>query len=178
MRDTEPPVPPWQAAAPLVLAARAGDALALDRLITLLLPYVTRLCRPIALADAPDAAQDALIAVLRGLPGLHDPRALYGWVRTVTVREALRTARRARRHTPLADPPDAADPVDPRDPELPGDLRDCLRRLAPEQRAVLVLRELEGLDERACAELLGISRGTVKSRLHRAKHNFRLAWTS
>ncbi|RKE22835.1 RNA polymerase sigma factor [Streptomyces sp. TLI_171] len=175
MSETEPIPAPWERAAPLVTAARGGDALALDELITLLLPYVTRLCRPIALADAPDAAQEALIAVLRGLPGLTDPRALYGWVRTVTVREAVRTARRTRRHLPL----DAAvDRADGADPALSAALRDCLHRLTPEHRAVLVLRELEGLDERSCAELLGLSRGTVKSRLHRAKHNFRLAWTS
>ncbi|MFJ5880209.1 RNA polymerase sigma factor [Kitasatospora cineracea] len=173
--DAAGPRPPWETAAPLVAAAQAGDALALDRLLTLLLPYVTRLCGPIALADAPDAAQEALIAVLRGLPGLADPRALYGWVRTVTVREAVRTARRARRHVPFDTL--AHDLRSAADPELPGDVRDCLHRLGPEHRAVLVLRVLEGLDERSCAELLGVSPGTVKSRLHRAKLNFRLAWT-
>jgi RNA polymerase sigma-70 factor (ECF subfamily) len=43
---------------------------------------------------------------------------------------------------------------------------------------LLVLREIEGLDERAAGELLQISPGTAKSRLSRAKSNFRKAWTS
>ncbi|MET8784036.1 sigma factor-like helix-turn-helix DNA-binding protein [Streptomyces sp. NPDC004589] len=43
-------------------------------------------------------------------------------------------------------------------------------------RAVLVLRELEELDERSAAKVLGIAPGTVKSRLHRARSAFRKAW--
>lgn len=43
---------------------------------------------------------------------------------------------------------------------------------------MLVLRDVEGLDERAAAELLGVRVGTVKSRLSRARDTFRKAWTS
>ncbi|MFI9246187.1 sigma factor [Streptomyces sp. NPDC053086] len=50
---------------------------------------MTRLCRPIALNNSADAVQEALIAVFQGLPRLKDPRALYAWVRTITVREAV-----------------------------------------------------------------------------------------
>ncbi|WP_078862784.1 RNA polymerase sigma factor [Streptomyces sp. NRRL F-5123] len=170
----EPRDGPWVAAAPLVRAAQAGDALALGDLLDLLTPYVTRLCTPIAQRDAPDAVQEALIAVFRGIGGLDDPLALYGWVRTVAVREAVRVAGRAARETPVEHVeglPAAAGP------ELAGDVRDVLRRMTPEHRAVLVLRELEGLDEKAAGEVLNVSRGTVKSRLHRARNSFRKAWT-
>ncbi|MGW4897155.1 RNA polymerase sigma factor [Kitasatospora sp. NPDC004240] len=183
MRGTEPDdrtttPPPWEVAAPLVRAAQAGDAPALDELITLLLPYVTRLCRPIARADCADAVQESLIVVLRGLDRLKDPGALYAWVRTVTVREAVRIARRAERETAVAELDDRPGGRDARrDAELAGEVHDVLRRLSPEHRAVLVLRELEGLDERTAGEVLGLTRGTVKSRLHRARHSFRLAWT-
>ncbi|MFD7162086.1 RNA polymerase sigma factor [Streptomyces violascens] len=85
---------PWDAAAPLVRAAQRGDALAMDDLIKLVTPYVTRLCTPIAPADTADAVQEALLAVFRGLRGLRDPLAFYGWVRAVSVREAVRVARR------------------------------------------------------------------------------------
>ncbi|WEP00149.2 RNA polymerase sigma factor [Streptomyces sp. FXJ1.172] len=164
---------PWTAAAPLVRAAQSGDAMALNDLLGLLTPYVTRLCRPIALSNSADAVQEALIAVFQGLPRLRDPRALYAWVRTVTVREAVRVARRAERETPVCEFDDIAWP---RSPELAVDVRDVLRRMSTEHRAVLVLRELEGLDERSASDVLNISCGTLKSRLHRARHSFRKAW--
>ncbi|MFB7470640.1 RNA polymerase sigma factor [Kitasatospora sp. NPDC056184] len=174
-RPADPPAAPtpWQVAAPLVRAAQAGDALALNDLMELLLPYVGRLCRPIALADSADAVQEAMIVVFRNLDGLKDPSALYGWVRTITVREAVRVSRRAALETPIAE---VGDRPTTTDVELASDVNDVLGRLSPEHRAILVLRELEGLDEEAAGEALGLARGTVKSRLHRARRSFRTAW--
>lgn len=51
-----------------------------------------------------------------------------------------------------------------------------LRRLTAEQRAILVLRDLEGLSEAEAAALLEVEIGTVKSRLHRARRAFRGRW--
>jgi RNA polymerase sigma factor (sigma-70 family) len=97
---------------------------------------------------------------------------VFGWARAIAVREAVRVARRARRAVPaeLADVPAAVDV------ELGVDIRDVLDRLAPEHRAILVLRDLEGLDERAVADLLDVPAGTVKSRLFRARRSFRKEW--
>ncbi|WP_324290413.1 sigma factor-like helix-turn-helix DNA-binding protein [Streptomyces sp. H27-H1] len=53
-----------------------------------------------------------------------------------------------------------------------------MARLSPAHRAVLVLRDVEGLDEESTATLLGVPPGTAKSRLHRARSSFRKAWTS
>ncbi|MEV6107061.1 sigma-70 family RNA polymerase sigma factor [Streptomyces sp. NPDC051940] len=146
----------------------------MNALLQDLAPYVGRLCGPIALEQGPDAAQEALIAVFRGLRGLKEPAALYGWVRSIAVREAVRLARRAARGEPadLTDLPAAGDP------QLAADIGDVLRRLSPEHRAVLVLRDVEGLDERAAAEQLGVRVGTVKSRLSRARESFRKAWSA
>lgn len=182
-RTTQPDAPsqttqqdPWAAAAPLVRAAQCGDALALNDLLGLLTPYVTRLCRPIALSHSADAVQEALIAVFQGLPRLKDPCALYAWVRTITVREAVRVARRAERETPVCESGYFDDLAWRGSPELAVEVRDALRRMSTEHRAVLVLREVEGLDERSASDILNISCGTVKSRLHRARHSFRKAW--
>lgn len=176
--DRQPPDPdPWAAAARLVKAAQSGDALALNDLLELLTPYVSRLCRPIALADSPDAVQESLIAVFQGLPKLKDPTALYAWVRTITVREAVRVSRRAQRETPVSKSGEFDDVPGARNTELAADVHDVLRRLSSEHRAVLMLREVEGLDERSASEVLNISCGTVKSRLHRARNSFRKAWT-
>ncbi|MFJ9520473.1 RNA polymerase sigma factor [Kitasatospora sp. NPDC101801] len=151
----------------------------MDDLLKLITPYVTRLCAPIAPADTADAVQESLLAVFRGLRGLRDPVALYGWVRAVAVREAVRVARRTGPETPV-DPEQLTRLRDllPAAGADPGtEVRDLLARLPVRHRTVLVLRALEGLDERTTAELLDIPEGTVKSRLSRARSSFRKAWT-
>ncbi len=156
----------------LVRAAQGGDSMAMAELLDVLVPYVTRLCGPIALDDGADAAQEALMTVFTGIGQLRDPAALFGWVRVIAIREAVRVARKARRATP-ADLPD----VPARgDPELAADVRDVLGRLTPHHRAILVLRDLEGLDEQTVSDLLAVSVGTAKSRLHRARRRFRQEW--
>jgi RNA polymerase sigma factor (sigma-70 family) len=156
----------------VVRAAQGGDALAMDRLLAEISPYVGRICASIALQDGPDAAQEALIAVFRALPQLAEPAALRGWVRAITVREAVRVANRSRRArtAPLPEVPA------PGDPQLAADVRDVLARLSPEHRAVLVLRDLEGLDQHAVAELLALPTPTVRTRLFRARRKFRTQW--
>jgi RNA polymerase sigma factor (sigma-70 family) len=165
-----------QELASTIEAAPRSDAMAMATLVDELMPYVGRICGAIALQHGEDAAQNALIAVLRNLRRLEDPRALRGWVRTIATREAVRVARGARAELPLEQPAVAAVPARA-DPELGVEIRDQLERLDPEQRAVLVLRDLEGLGEQEVAELLRVPEGTVKSRLHRARARFRKGWS-
>lgn len=158
-----------------VAAAQQGDALAVDRLLDELAPFVRRLCARIAPAEADDATQEALLAIFRGLATLQAPEAIITWARSVTVRTAIRLARRRppeavteqtllRRHTPS--------------PEGLVDIDDALARLPVAQRVVLILRTREGLSEQEIATTLGIPTGTVKSRLHRARAAFREVWES
>jgi RNA polymerase sigma-70 factor (ECF subfamily) len=130
----------------LVRAAQRGDRIAVAGLLDALAPYVGRVCGPIALQDGPDAAQEALIAILKNLGGLREPAEL-------------------------------ADVPAPGDPQLAADVRDVLARLTPEHRAVLVLRDVEGLDEQAAGALLDVPAGTVRSRMFRARRSFRKAWS-
>jgi RNA polymerase sigma factor (sigma-70 family) len=138
-------------------------------------PVVGRWCGAIALDDGPDAAQETLTVVFQRLGQLRDPDALHGWVRQIAVRAAIRVARTRRAATPVAadwfaDVP-AAD-----DPALRADVAAVLARLAPEQRAVLVLRAVDGLTETQIATVLDIPEGTVRSRMFRARHRFREEW--
>jgi RNA polymerase sigma factor (sigma-70 family) len=159
----------------IVAAAQRGDALALDRLLDELAPYVRRLSARIAPAAADDAAQEALVAVFRGLPSLRAPEAVIGWVRSVTVRTAIRVAREHQ----LEVPADGTF-VDRAASSCEGmvDIDDAIARLPLTQRVVLVLRTREGLSEQEIAATLGIPAGTVKSRLHRARAAFREGWES
>jgi len=156
----------------LVRAAQRGDRIAMADLMDALAPYVGKVCGPIALQDGPDAAQEALIAIFRNLGGLREPGAIYGWARAIAVREAVRMVRKAGQAVSagLGNVPARGDP------QLAADVRDVLARLTPEHRAVLVLRDLEGLDEQAAGALLNVHAGTIRSRLFRARRSFRKAW--
>ena len=146
----------------------------MNDLLDQLTPYVGRICGPIALSNGPDATQEALVAVFRSLRTLKEPGALFGWVRAIAVREAIRVARQDQRQVAA----DLDELPAPNDPQLLVDVRDTLARLTPEHRALLVLRDIEGLDEQEAAVLLELPAGTAKSRLHRARASFRKAWGS
>ncbi len=124
--------------------------------------------------------QESLMIIVRELPHLRDPAALHGWVRQISVRESVRIARRSNR----------SEPRDPSEPALSGrssvdhyaalddsiDITSTLGAMDPAHRAVVVLRDLEGLSEAEVARVLSIPIGTVKSRAHRGRAAFRASW--
>jgi RNA polymerase sigma-70 factor (ECF subfamily) len=162
-----------------IRAAQAGDLIALNELLDEMLPWVGRLCGSIALDSGPDAAQETMIQVVRDLKGLREPDALRGWVRRIATREAIRHAERGRREPSVAHLEQTLadrEPSSNLNPLLARDVQRVLEELSPDQRAILVLRDLEGLSEAETADLLQVARGTIKSRLHRAREAFRKRW--
>lgn len=155
-----------------IRAAQQGDPLAVDALLTELAPWVGRICCSIALDRGEDAMQETLIIVLRNLPTLREPAAWRAWVRRIAVREALRLTGDDR----MVSTPDPPEVNASTDLDTSIDVRDTLRRLPAQHRAVLVLRNLEDLSEQETAAVLGVPEGTVKSRLHRAQRSFREHW--
>ena len=145
--------------------------MAMDALVRALTPYVGRICGSIALDRGDDAMQETFIAVLRNIRDLREPAAVRGWVRSIAVRESVREARAG---------DVVAEPVDRPAPDIDltdaVDVRAALAELSPEHRAVLVLRDMDGLGEAEVAALLRIPEGTVKSRLHRARREFAGRW--
>jgi RNA polymerase sigma factor (sigma-70 family) len=111
---------------------------------------------------------------MRNIGSVREPAALRGWVRRIAVREAVRAARGGR-DVPV-DP--AGIDVTVQDTATAVEVRQILAGLPPEQRAVLVLRDLDGLHESEMADVLGVAPGTVKSRLHRARAAFRARWSA
>ncbi|HEX4866702.1 MAG TPA: RNA polymerase sigma factor [Acidimicrobiales bacterium] len=166
---------------PLVVAAQAGDRAALDALLRQHHDRVLHLCRRLAAneADALDATQEALIAIVRGL-GRFDGRARFStWVHRVATNACLDELRRGRRR-PLPGLPEELDPsggavADPAGEvavESLGDraaIDEALTHLAPELRAAVVLRDLCDLDYAEIAEVLDIPPGTVRSRISRGR---------
>jgi RNA polymerase sigma-70 factor (ECF subfamily) len=165
--------PPPVSLEELVKKAQRGDTVAMNLVLDRLLPDLGRLCGAIALADGPDALQDCAIVILGQLRQLRQPAALWAWARQIATREAVRYATRAqrRREQPLAAEPPVGDATPARLA-----VRQQLERLPVEQRAILYLRDVEGLDEAEVAAVLGVALGTVKSRLHRARQAFKKEW--
>ncbi len=160
------------ALADAIRSAQHGDMLAMHDVLDAVAEPVRRWCGPIALQDSADAVQETLVIVLRRLSELREPAALFGWVRTIAVREAVRVAR----HTTRAAPDELDDIPAPGDPTLTVEVHDVLARLSPEHRAVLMLRDMDGFDESTAAAVLSVPEGTVRSRLFRARQTFRRLW--
>lgn len=129
-------------------------------------------------ADAADSAQEALIAIARGLAaGRFDGRARFTtWAHRVTVNACLDELRRTKRRPDILDELDldhAAPPSSgPGVAEAVADRLDidaALAHLPPDFRAAVVLRDLCDLDYATIAEILDIPPGTVRSRIARGR---------
>jgi RNA polymerase sigma-70 factor, ECF subfamily len=164
----------------LVERAAKGDHDAFAALARAVLPRLSGVAQLI-LRDrelARDATQDTLIRAWRDLPGLRDPDRFDAWLHRLAVRTSLNLIRHRRRRpieveiTPLDVPsvPDESGLVADREA-----LDDCLRRLAPEWRAIVILHFYLGLSLPETAHALGLPVGTVKSRLHRSLATMREA---
>lgn len=128
-------------------------------------------------ADGADAAQEALVAIARGLArGRYDERSSFGtWAYRVATNACLdELRRRARRAEAVGDERLERALVDSR-PPLETTVADrvdvdaAVRSLAPEFRAAVVLRDLCGLDYAEIAEVLAVPPGTVRSRIARGR---------
>lgn len=159
----------------LVERARGGDAMAMHNLLLRVEPLVGAWCMPIALDDGLDATQEAMITIFRRLGDLREPRAFHGWVRRISVRAAVKTARE-RSKVPLTSEDWLEEVPSADDPAVRIDILSVMQQLSPEQRAVLTLRVTDGLSDEEIATALGIPRGTVRSRLSRARTRFRKEW--
>ncbi len=145
----------------------------MNQLLRELAPFVGPICGAIALDQGEDAMQETMIAVARNLGSLREPAAVRGWVRRIATREAVRIAHR---RGPVVSIERVGEPAAHATAVDAIDIRDTLERLSPEQRAILVLRDVAGMSEAEVAAALAVAPGTVKSRLHRARAAFRKGW--
>jgi RNA polymerase sigma-70 factor (sigma-E family) len=134
-------------------------------------------------AAAEDLVQTALARTLLAWDGVRDKHNPEGYVRRTMARLQMNTWRARSRHQeiPVSQPPDAA-PQDAVPQDAAAGLADerdamwaALATLPPRQRAVLVLRYYEDLSEAEIAEVLGCSRGTVKSQASKGLEKLRAA---
>lgn len=166
--------------ADVVQAAAAGDRAAIRRILTVIQPLVTRYCRARlpGSPDADDAAQEAMIAVLRGL-GSYRPqggRPFLAWVYAITAHKVADVHRaQARRPVDLVStvPGGIAQVPGPEDLALAGEeateLQRMLGALPQRQREVLTLRVMWQLSAQETADVIdGATAGSVRVAQHRA----------
>jgi RNA polymerase sigma-70 factor (ECF subfamily) len=163
----------------LVEAAQQGDQKALNTLLETHYDRVYAICRRLAGndADAADATQEALMAIVRGLAKF-DGRAKFStWSYRVATNACLdELRRRGRRPTPglpeFETEDHAPEPSHPGLDETVAErmvLDDALMALPEEFRAPIVLRDQIGMDYAEIAATLDIPPGTVRSRIARGR---------
>ena len=161
----------------LVERARRGDSVAFETLVLAYQSLAFRTAFVIAgdASDAEEAAQDAFVKAHRALGRFHTGEPFRPWLLTIVANEA-RNRRRARGRRAALTLRAAVEPgangEDPEAAALASERRERLlsavERLSEDDRDVLACRYLLELSEEETAAALGIPRGTVKSRTHRA----------
>lgn len=173
----------------LIDACRAGDTGAYGVLVRRyqdrLYPTLLRLTG--CADDALDLVQETFLRAYEKLDHFHGESSFFTWVYRIGVNLALSGRRRKRPRLvsldaspggATLDPP--ADP-DETDPSLPLEraererlVQEALDALAPDHRAVVVMKEFDGLRYEEIAGVLNVPVGTVRSRLHRARCDLKL----
>jgi len=134
-------------------------------------------------ADAEDVVQETLMGAFQHLNRFRGHSSVKTWLTAILANQAAMQRRtRARRKVvplheeegdsaALEEVPEAGSAAEQTDARL--DVQAVLSALSPEHRQVIVLREYEGMSYQEMAEVLGVPRGTVESRLFRAREHLK-----
>lgn len=162
----------------LARAARLGDEVAFTAIVDRHGPAMYRFAVRLLLHqdDAQDVVQEALASAWKDLPTFAGRSSLRTWLFTLTARRAADLQRR-KTPTPVDDqllatvqPPATDNPQrDAMDGELVAALRHALATLPWRQRAVWLLREIDGLSYREIAAALAIPEDSIRGHLYRGR---------
>ncbi|UCD29431.1 MAG: sigma-70 family RNA polymerase sigma factor [Planctomycetota bacterium] len=176
----------------LVEQAKTGDMGAFGRLVSKYQDRVLNVCWRMAgnMDDAQDLAQEAFLHALESIQSFQHKAGFYTWLYRIAVNLSITHRRKSARQVKLSlhgrdgqwgDDCQEVKPVgrvsnEKTDPAAKLSARETerlvmegLEQLDEEQRAIIVLKDVESLDYQQIAEILEVPVGTVKSRLHRAR---------
>src|SRR3954465_3664314 len=171
----------------LVRAAQKGDQQAFRKLVERYQRRVVQLALGMTkdADEAMDIAQETFVRVHRYLPSFKGDSSFFTWTYRIAMNLCLDAQRRKGRVERVdleqgdegeieaaMDPPSAAVAGPQRqalNDELRGKIEEALSGLSENHRAILLLREIEGLSYEELAKVLGIRKGTVMSRLFHAR---------
>lgn len=163
----------------LIQRAREGDGIAVRELYQRHAPRVFAIVRRLAGDDdalAEDWAQEAWVRAIRALPTFRGDARFTTWLHRIAVNAALHGRRSRQRRTGREAPLDEeALPV-----RAPAEntvlrlrLERAIRQLPEGMRRVLVLHDVEGYTHEEIGEMLGVTAGTCKSQLFKARARMR-----
>ncbi len=168
----------------LIARARTGDGRAFEDLARpeerALYRHAARIVGPGA--DAEDVVQDALLSAWRAIASF-EGTSFRAWLFRIVTNRALDRVRARKRRPELPLDPPADEDVVWAEPAAPGPelaeiasshealvvVEEALRQIPEEQRAALLLRDVEGFPYEDIAMITSAEIGTVKSRIHRAR---------
>lgn len=166
----------------LIDEALAGNAAAFGELVCAYQDRLFHAMRHVLCSaeDAEDVVQDAFVQAFVKLESFRRAAGFYTWLYRIAFNRAQSLVRR-RRGVPLdglAEQQESADGAAPPDGRLrqqenADQVHAVLEAMPEEHRAVLVLREMEGCPYETISEILDLPIGTVRSRLHRARLDFK-----
>jgi RNA polymerase sigma-70 factor (ECF subfamily) len=166
----------------LIQQFKAGDLSIFEIIVKKYQDRIYNLCRYLLLniQDAEDAAQDVFIKAYRNLNNFKPEASLYTWLYRIGVNTCLDHKKKSRpaplKDQSLADKLPSPEPSPERyyqSKEIGRAIRAALDQLSKPSRAIIVLKEIEGLSYEEIAEVLTISVGTVKSRISRTRDELR-----
>ena len=166
----------------LLRRAQQGDPEAFEQLMQPLEQLVWRICWHYTgnRENAEDCGQETMIRIWRSLDSYRGECALESWVYRIAANCCMDFLRKKKRDKSVSVEPMREQGFDPADPS-PGTeeqavaadeqrrLREAVAQLPEEQREALILTQLEKIPYEEAAKALGVSEGTVKSRVNRAK---------
>ena len=166
----------------LLRRAQSGDPEAFEQLIGPLEQLVWRICWHYTgnREAAEDCGQETMIRIWRNLESYRGDCALESWIYRIAANCCMDYLRKKKRDQSVSMEPLREQGFDPADPS-PGTedrvvsedehqrLRKAITQLPDEQREALILTQLEKISYEEAAQMLGVSEGTVKSRVNRAK---------
>jgi RNA polymerase sigma-70 factor (ECF subfamily) len=161
----------------LLRLAADGDARAIRTLYDRYAPRVYAVVRRIAADDdlAQDYAQEAWIRAIRALPTFRGDSRFSTWLHRIAVNAALQALRKAEARTKREGPAPEDVPIPPShgDSLLQKRLERALDELPEGMRQVLILHDVEGYTHEEIGDVLGVTSGTSKSQLFKARAKMR-----
>jgi RNA polymerase sigma factor (sigma-70 family) len=177
----------------LIARTQTGDAGAFDELIVKYSPRLYGLVYNMTSnhEDTNDLLQDIWAKAYRSINGFRGQSSFYTWIHSIGVNMTINfLKKRGRRHHMSLDDVDSgiqhdkefleltstSSPVREADlSELQKRLNEALQKLSPDHRAVVTMFDIQGMPHAEIAKIMGVSEGTVRSRLfyaHRQLQNF------
>lgn len=177
----------------LVDRTKAGDASAFDELVRRYSPRLYGLIYNMTSnhEETNDIMQDVFLKAFRSIKGFRQDSSFYTWIHTIGMNMTINFLKKRNRRRGMSlddvdshieNDPDYIEATSTSDPrretnlaELQKRLNEAMQKLSHDHRAVVTMFDIQGMPHAEIAKILGISEGTVRSRLfyaHRQLQNY------